>query len=69
MKLNLQTKDFYKYIYLTLGLICVFWLISLFELFSSKSAGIVIPNFGLAILFKFLNDFWSGLIIGIPGTS
>ncbi|RLD29711.1 MAG: sulfatase [Bacteroidetes bacterium] len=64
MKLNLQTKDFYKYIYLTLALICAFWVISLFELIASKLAGIVIPNLGLAILFKFLNDFWSGLIIG-----
>lgn len=64
MKLNLQTKDFYKYVYLTLALICAFWFISLLELYLLESSGNVIPNLGLAILFKLLNDFWSGLIIG-----
>ena len=64
MKLNLQTKDFYNYVYITLALISAFWFISLFELYLSESSGNVISNLGLAILFKFLNDFWSGLIIG-----
>jgi len=65
MKFSLQTKDVYKYIYLTISLICVFWVISVLELYLSISSGIKVPSLGTAILYKFLNDFWSGLIIGI----
>ena len=65
MKFRIQKKDIYKYIYLTISLICVFWLISVLEIYLSISSGIKTPSIGTAILYKFLNDFWSGLIIGI----
>lgn len=64
MKINSQNKDIYKYIYLTISLICVFWFISIAELYLSNSSGIKTPHLGTTILYKFLNDFWSGLIIG-----
>lgn len=65
MKSNLRTKDIYNYGYAILAFICAFWCISAFEIYSSKSSGIIIPNLGSAILYKLLNDFWCGLIIGI----
>ena len=65
MKLNLQNKDIFKYAYLTISLIAVFWLVSILELFLSTSSGVKMPNIGVTILYKFINDFWSGLLIGI----
>jgi phosphoglycerol transferase MdoB-like AlkP superfamily enzyme len=65
MKFNLQNKDIYKYAYLSISLIFTFWFISVVELYLSISSGIKISNLGTTILFKFLNDFWSALTIGI----
>ncbi len=65
MKFNIKTKDVYSYVHITLALICAFWFISTYELYFSKTSGVIIPNLGLAILLKFLNDFWTGLIIGL----
>ncbi len=65
MTFSFQNRDIYKYAYLTISLICVFWFISLLELFLSTSNGIKTPQLGTAILSKLLNDFWSGLLIGI----
>ena len=64
MKINFQNKDIYKYIYLTISLICVFCFISIVELYLLNSSGIKTPHLGTTILYKLLNDFWSGLIIG-----
>jgi len=64
MKIKFQNKDIYKYIYLTISLICVFWFISIAELYLSNSSGIKTPHLGTTIIYKLLNDFWSGLIIG-----
>ena len=65
MEFSITKKYIYSYIYLTIALICAFWLISLYELYFSKTAGIVIPNVGLAILYKLINDFWTGLVVGV----
>jgi phosphoglycerol transferase MdoB-like AlkP superfamily enzyme/tetratricopeptide (TPR) repeat protein len=65
MKFRIQKKNIYKYIYLSISLICVFWLISALELYLSISSGIKASSIGITMLYKFLNDFWSGLIIGI----
>jgi len=65
MKFNLTKKDIYNYGNLTLSLIGAFWFISIFEIYVSKLSGAVLPQLGMTILFKFLNDFWSGLIIAI----
>jgi len=62
MKLKLENTDIYKYICLTISLIGTFWFISLFEVFNSKS---IPENTLLTILYKFTNDFWSGIIIGV----
>ena len=65
MKINIQLKDIYKYAYLILALICSFWLISSYELFASRGSGIIILNIALAIIYKFINDFWFALIVGM----
>ncbi len=64
MKFNFQTKNMHKYIYVTLSLIGIFWLISLTELYITISNGINIPNIKTAIAYKLLNDFWLGMWIG-----
>ena len=64
MKINLQKKDVYAYVFLTLSLISTFWFISLFELYASKANG-VSSSLGMTIVFKLLNDFWAGIIIGL----
>ncbi len=62
MKLKLENSDIYKYVCLTLALIGTFWIISLFEVFNSKS---IVENVLLTILYKFTNDFWGGFIISL----
>lgn len=65
MKFNLTTEKSYKYVYLTIALICSFWVISLLELYLTISNGVKISNYGATIAFKLMNDFWTGLIIGL----
>ena len=65
MKFDFITKNSYYYLYLTIALICTFWMISLFELFMTISNGIKVQNFGISLLYKFMNDFWTGLGIGL----
>ncbi|TJY37912.1 LTA synthase family protein [Pontimicrobium aquaticum] len=65
MNFTIKKDKIYSYVFLTLALICAFWVISLYELYFSKTAGIVISNLGSAALYKLINDFWTGLIIGI----
>jgi len=64
MKLSLKKIELYKYAYLILALIFAFWFISAYEVFASKVFGAENPDLGTVILYKFLNDFWCGLIIG-----
>lgn len=63
MKFKLQTKNGYNYIYLVIALICTFWCISIFELFASTSSES--HSVAVTILYRFVNDFWAGLIIGV----
>ena len=62
MKFNIKKEAINKYVYLTLSLISALWLVSLFELFVSKALE---ANIFLASIYKLINDFWSGLIIGV----
>ena len=62
MTFNIKKETITKYACLTLSLISALWLVSLFELFVSKASET--PIF-LASIYKLINDFWSGLIIGI----
>jgi len=64
MKIKFYNNNIHKYFYLTLALICTFWLISLFEVLYSYFDGIQISILS-TIFFKFINDFWAGIIIAI----
>ena len=55
----------YVYIYLTLSVIITFWLLSLFEIYSTLSNGSKNQNIGATLLYKLLNDFWAGIVIGL----
>ena len=65
MEKNYFTKQIVSYVYLIISLIITFWIISLFEVFSIVSKGIKIGNVPVTILFKFINDFWIGLIVAL----
>jgi phosphoglycerol transferase MdoB-like AlkP superfamily enzyme len=58
-------KTGFRYIYLTLSLIFTFWLITLFEIYSKTASGIHIQDLTTTVSFKILNDFWTGLLIGL----
>ena len=62
MTFNIKKEAINKYAYLTISLIGALWLVSLFELFASKSSE---THILLALIYKLVNDFWSGLIIGL----
>ena len=55
----------YSYIYLTFSVIVTFWLLSLFEIFSTMSNGSKNQNIGITTAYKLLNDFWAGIAIGV----
>ncbi len=65
MKIKDQLKNSFSYLYLSLSLILTFWLISFFEIISKSINGIHLDNIVVAILFKLMNDFWTGLIISL----
>ncbi|GAA3595568.1 sulfatase-like hydrolase/transferase [Flavivirga amylovorans] len=62
MKLNIEKEAIKTYSYLTISLIGALWFVSLFELFATKTSE---TNIFLGAIYKLVNDFWSGLIIGI----
>lgn len=64
MKIKTQFKEIYKLGYLVLALIATFWIISFFEVYqlTLKNADISV---GSTLIFKLLNDFWTGLLISI----
>jgi lipoteichoic acid synthase len=62
---NRYFNNSYGYIYLTLSVITTFWLLSLFEIYSTTSNGSQNQNIGTTIVYKLLNDFWAGLDIGL----
>ncbi|NQW36442.1 MAG: sulfatase-like hydrolase/transferase [Flavobacteriales bacterium] len=53
------------YIYTCLALLCTFLLISLFELYMMFSNGIKVPNFGVTLLYKLINDVYTSILIGM----
>ena len=65
MKQNNAIKNILTYLYPIVSLIVTFWCISLFEVFTTISKGIKIENIVTIILYKFINDFWTGLIIAL----
>ncbi len=65
MKFKFSKEHFQKYFYLIIALIVTFWIISIFEFYLTFSNGVKTPNYFPTIAFKFLNDFWTGLLIGL----
>lgn len=63
--LNNSCFNNYTYIHLTFSVILVFWLLSLFEIIMTLTNGLEVQNTTSAIIYKLLNDFWIGLIIGL----
>jgi lipoteichoic acid synthase len=55
----------FKYLYLNTSLVLIFWLSSLFEIYSKASNGISNSNIGMDVCYKLINDFWSATIIGL----
>lgn len=52
------------YVYLTISVIITFWLLSLFEIYATLSDGSINQNIKIAVVYKLLNDFWAGIVIG-----
>jgi phosphoglycerol transferase MdoB-like AlkP superfamily enzyme len=65
MKFKLPVEKSYKYIYLTIALICTFWIITLFELYMTGFNGVKVQDFGIKLLYKFINDFWFVIIFAL----
>jgi lipoteichoic acid synthase len=65
MKTEYTFDDIRKYIYLTTALILTFWLISVFEIIVVSNSGIKITSLTFTFLYKFINDFWAGIVIGL----
>lgn len=63
--LNNSCFNNYTYIHLTFSIIVTFWLLSLFEIYSTISNGSENQNIGATLLYKLLNDFWAGFGIGL----
>ncbi|PHQ56352.1 MAG: sulfatase [Lutibacter sp.] len=63
MKFKLPPEK--SYIYLTIALICTFWIITLFELYMTGFNGIKIQDLGIKLLHKFINDFWFVIIFAL----
>ena len=63
--MKFKTKiNLFKYIYLIISLLGVFLLMSLYDLIMTSSISDS-PNIGAVILYHFLNDFWTVIIIGL----
>jgi phosphoglycerol transferase MdoB-like AlkP superfamily enzyme len=62
---NSYFNNCYAYIYLMLSAIITFWLLSLFEIYSTLSDGSKNQNIGVIVVYKFLNDFWAGIVLGL----
>ena len=62
MTLNFQKDNLNNYVKLTLSLIFVFWILSIYEVISLKALE---DSFLFVLVYKLVNDFWCGLIIGV----
>ncbi|WP_291098893.1 sulfatase-like hydrolase/transferase [Flavobacterium sp. UBA5153] len=65
MKTGSFFNNGYIYIYLTFSLVATFWLISFFEIYATASNGLEMQHIGTTLAYKLLNDFWTGLVIGL----
>lgn len=62
---NRYFNNSYAYVYLTISVIITFWLLSLFEIYSTLSDGSEKQHIGITIVYKLLNDFCAGIVIGL----
>jgi phosphoglycerol transferase MdoB-like AlkP superfamily enzyme len=65
MKSISQKNKQFQYGFLNLTLLVSFWLISTFELYSKNVSRLEIIDFCTTLIYKFVNDIWTVLIIGI----
>ncbi|WP_142786343.1 sulfatase-like hydrolase/transferase [Changchengzhania lutea] len=64
MKFSIKNKGISNYLRAVLALIGAFWIISSYELYMSNPS-VNDPNLATVLVYKLLNDFWSGFIIGM----
>ncbi|MFA9191345.1 sulfatase-like hydrolase/transferase [Flavobacterium sp. FZUC8N2.13] len=62
---NQQVKNHFSYGYLCFSMAITFWFISIFEILAKYYAGIAIPNSGIALFYKLINDFWTVFLISL----
>lgn len=62
---NRYFDNSHAYIYLTFSIIIAFWTLSLFEIYSTLSGGSENQNIGSTLVYKLMNDFWAGVVIGL----
>lgn len=62
MKIDFKIEHLYNYIKLTLALIVAFWVLTTYEVINLETSKAPLL---LTLLFKFINDFWTGITIGI----
>lgn len=65
MTLSFKYKDILNYIYLTIALIFVYWVIGAYDVYMSLPLSDNAYSLGTVLLYKFLNDFWMGMGIGV----
>lgn len=65
MKIKSFLSNCFPYVYLTISLIIAFWFISGYEIYMKIANGIAIQNVPTTLLYKFINDFGTGILIGL----
>ena len=65
LKLIEVSKNLYKYFYLTISLLSVFLLMSLYEVLMSTPSGSYSSTTLVISFYKFLNDFWTVILISL----
>jgi phosphoglycerol transferase MdoB-like AlkP superfamily enzyme len=62
---NQPLKNHFAYGYSCLSMVISFWFISIFEIIAKIYTGIKIPNTGISLFYKIINDFTTVLIISL----
>ncbi|MBQ0767832.1 MAG: sulfatase-like hydrolase/transferase [Bizionia sp.] len=65
MKFRIVKNDVLNYVYSTIAFIFTYWFISIYNIVMAAPLDANTYSFGTHLLYTFLNDFWSGLIIGL----
>ncbi len=60
-----QSNKAFNYSYLCFSMAIIFWLISIFEIFTKIYTGIKIPNIAISLFYKIINDFTAVLLISL----